>query len=310
MIHKIILVIVIIIGIYSAFIIISDVNTIYDQLLNFKIEFLPIILSLIVIGWFILFVRWNLLLKNSGITIPIKNNFLIFLSANTFSFIPGEAGGFVKSQILKNKFNIPRAKTSPIVISEMIYTGIGLVSLSLFFGGLFFVSSMYVGSIFACVLIIMFFLINSKRTFTKFMKIISKIKFISNFTKPIEDSFNNLKKSTSGKTAIYSSLLSMLHLVTESTAVFLILYAYGINTIQIIDIIPMYSTSLLLGFVSFLPSGIGVIEGAFSAFLNLRGIELSVALPAVIIVRLMTNWFGVLIGAIALKKNGGLTSIK
>jgi len=309
MLRKIIFIIISIMAVYSISILLSDINTIFDKIINFRVEFLPIIFSLIFFGWFLLFLRWNLLLKNSNIYIPIKNNFLIFLSAHAFSFIPGEAGGFVKSQILKNKFNISRAKTSPIVISEMIYTGIGLVTLSLFFGGLFFDFSMYVGSIFACVLIIMFFLINSKKIFTKFMKIILKIKFISNFSKPIEYSFDNLKKSTSGKIAIYSSLLSILHLLIESAAVFLILYAYGINTVQIVDVIPMYSTSLLLGFVSFLPAGIGVIEGAFSAFLNLRGVELSVALPAVIIIRLMTNWFAVLVGSIVLKKNGGLTNI-
>ncbi len=70
----------------------------------------------------------------------------------------------------------------------------------------------------------------------------------------------------------------------------------------------MYSTSILLGFISFIPLGIGVVEGALSAFLNLRGVELTLALPVVIIIRLMTNWFGILLGALALKKYGGLTN--
>jgi len=309
MIRKIILAIILIIGIYSVFFVISDISIIYDKILNFKIELLPIILPLIIFGWFILFVRWNLLLKNSNINLPLKDNFLIYLSSFAFSFIPGEVGGLVKSQILKNKFGIPIVKSSPIVMSELIYTGIGLVTLSLLFGSIFFNFAMYVGSIFGCVLILVFFLINSKKIFIKFIKIISKIKFISNFSKPIEKSLDNLKKSTSGKIVIYSSLLSILHLLIESTAVFLILYAYEINLVQITDIIPMYSTSILLGFVSFLPSGIGVVEGAFSAFLNLRGIELSLALPVVIIIRLMTNWFGVLVGSIILKINGGLKNV-
>ena len=306
MIRKIILGIILVIGLYSAFILISDINIIYDKILNFKTEFLPIIFSLIFFGWFLLFVRWNLLLKNSNIHVPFKDNFLIYFSSFAFSFIPGEVGSLVKSQILKNKFNISRAKTIPIVISEFIYTAIGLVFLSLLLGGLFFEFAMYIGSIFACFLITMFFIINSKKTFTKFIKIASKIKFISGFTKSIEDSFDNIKKSTSGKIAIYSSLLSISHLLIESTAVFLIIYAYGIDTVSIMDVIPMYSTSILLGFVSFLPLGIGVVEGAFSAFLSLRGIELSIALPVVIIIRLMTNWFGILLGSFALKKYGGL----
>ncbi len=308
MIRKIILVIISIIALYSAFILISDISTIYDKILNFKIEFLPIIFSLIFLGWFLLFIRWNLLLKHSNIHIPFKDNFLIYFSSFAFSFIPGEAGSLVKSQILKNKFNISRTKTSPIVISEFIYTGISLVFLSLLLGGFYFVYGLYIGSIFAIFLVIMFFIINSKKTFIKFMKITSKIKFISNFTASIEDSFDNIKKSTRGKIAIYSSLLSISHLLIESTAVFLIIYAYGIDTVPIMDIIPMYTTSVLLGFVSFLPLGIGVVEGAFSAFLNFRGIELTVALPVVIIIRLMVNWFGILLGVFALKKYGGLTS--
>ena len=308
MLNKIILVIVSVIALYSAFILVSDINTVYDNISNFKIEFLPIIFPLIFFGWFLLFLRWNLLLKNSNIHIPFKDSFLIYYSSFAFSFIPGEVGSLVKSKILKNKFNIPITKTSPIVISEFIYTGIGLVFLSLFLGGLYFEYGLYIGGIFSIFLFIMFFMINSKNVFTIFLRIASKIKFISSYTTSFENSFDNIRKSTSGKVAVYSTLLSISHLLIESSAVFLIIYAYGIETVFILDIIPMYCTSILLGFISFLPLGLGVVEGAFSAFLNLRGIELAVALPLVIIIRLITNWFGILLGAFTLKKYGGLTS--
>jgi|TARA_B110000467_G_scaffold162447_1_gene185733 uncharacterized protein (TIRG00374 family) len=308
MLNKIILVIVSVIALYSAFILVSDINTVYDNISNFKIEFLPIIFPLIFFGWFLLFLRWNLLLKNSNIHIPFKDSFLIYYSSFAFSFIPGEVGSLVKSKILKNKFNIPITKTSPIVISEFIYTGIGLVFLSLFLGGLYFEYGLYIGGIFSIFLFIMFFMINSKNVFRIFLRIASKIKFISSYATSFENSFDNIKKSTSGKVAVYSTLLSISHLLIESSAVFLIIYAYGIETVFILDIIPMYCTSILLGFVSFLPLGLGVVEGAFSAFLNLRGIELAVALPLVIIIRLITNWFGILLGAFTLKKYGGLTS--
>tara|TARA_B110000196_G_C20992959_1_gene589111 strand:- start:5 stop:940 length:936 start_codon:yes stop_codon:yes gene_type:complete len=305
---KIIIVLISFVALYSAFILVSDINTIYDNISNFKIEFLPIIFPLIFFGWFLLFLRWNLLLKNSNIHIPFKDSFLIYYSSFAFSFIPGEVGSLVKSKILKNKFNIPITKTSPIVISEFIYTGIGLVFLSLFLGGLYFEYGLYIGGIFSIFLFIMFFMINSKNVFRIFLRIASKIKFISSYATSFENSFDNIKKSTSGKVAVYSTLLSISHLLIESSAVFLIIYAYGIETVFILDIIPMYCTSILLGFVSFLPLGLGVVEGAFSAFLNLRGIELAVALPLVIIIRLITNWFGILLGAFTLKKYGGLTS--
>ncbi len=106
MLQKIIIVTIAIVALYSTFILISDINTIYDKILNFKIEFLPIIFLMIFFGWFLLAIRWHLLLKNSDINIPFKDNLFIYFSSFAFSFIPGEAGSLVKSQILKNKFNI------------------------------------------------------------------------------------------------------------------------------------------------------------------------------------------------------------
>ncbi|SVA40861.1 uncharacterized protein METZ01_LOCUS93715, partial [marine metagenome] len=69
---KILIVSVAIIGFYSIILSFSDLNLVSDQLINFKIEYLPIILSLVTLGWFILFARWQILLRNSNITIPLK----------------------------------------------------------------------------------------------------------------------------------------------------------------------------------------------------------------------------------------------
>ncbi len=302
---KIILVLISFIGLYSAFLIVSDINIIFDKLLNFNVGLLPIIFSLIVFGWVIHFVRWHLLLKNSDIHIPVKSSFSIYLAQFSLSFIPGEAGDLIKVEILKNKFNIPRTKSSPIIISEWIYTGVGLVLLS-FIGIFFFEFSIYVSTIFGSFIIILFVTINSKKMFTKILTILEKIKFISNFTKSLENSFDIIKKSTNGKIAIYCSLLSISFWLIESIVVFFIMLGYGITSIPILDIIPMYSTSILLGFVSFLPLGIGVVEGTFSGLVSSYGIDLTTSFTVIIIIRLFTRWIQILVGFIFLKQNGGI----
>ena len=81
---------------------------------------------------------------------------------------------------------------------------------------------------------------------------------------------------------------------------------FGINGIEIFEIISMYSTAIILGFVSFLPLGTGVVEISLASFLNQKGVELSMGLTVIIIIRLLTRWYPVIIGFIALKKNGGL----
>jgi len=72
-INKIIIIVIAVVGLYATFIIASDINTISDKISSFKIEFLPIIVSLVTCGWFVLFTRWHLLLVNSKIFIP-KND--------------------------------------------------------------------------------------------------------------------------------------------------------------------------------------------------------------------------------------------
>ena len=42
--NRILIVVIIVIGLYAIFLVASDLNTIYDEISDFKIEFIPIIL--------------------------------------------------------------------------------------------------------------------------------------------------------------------------------------------------------------------------------------------------------------------------
>ncbi len=53
--NKILIVVVAVIGLYAAFLITSDINTISSKILDFKIEIIPIILLLTTSGWFVIF---------------------------------------------------------------------------------------------------------------------------------------------------------------------------------------------------------------------------------------------------------------
>ena len=74
---KILLTITSIIFLYAILLLFSDIEKIYNKLIDFKIEFLPIILVLSPLAWFLIYIRWYLLLQNLGIKVPHKNNFLL-----------------------------------------------------------------------------------------------------------------------------------------------------------------------------------------------------------------------------------------
>ena len=305
-INKIIIVIIAVVGLYATFLIASDINTISDKISSFKIEFLPLIILLVTSGWFVLFARWHLLLINSKIYIPKKNSLVIYLSGMALSIIPGRVGELIKSQILKTKFGIPRSKTAPIIILEQLYTLIGLIIVS-FFGIWLFELGAYVIGFFTAALIFSLIVISSKKNFDKLIGVFKKIKIASKFIEPLSSSHDIIKKSMSGPIVFYATTLTVIFWLLEAISVYFILLSFGIDNLEFLMIIPTYATSLMLGVLSFLPMGLGVVEGSLTSFFSLQGIEVSLALTLVIVIRLFTRWYSVAIGFLALKLSGGLT---
>jgi len=305
-INKIIIIVIAVVGLYATFLIASDINTIADKISSFKIEFLPVIIILVTCSWFVLFTRWHLLLVNSKISIPKKNSFIIYLSGIALTIIPGKVGELVKSQLLKTKFGIPRSKTVPIVILEQFYTLIGLIVIS-FFGIWYFELGTYVIGFFTAVLVFSFILISSKRIFNKLMVILEKRKITSKFVEPLSLSYDTIRKSIRGPIVFYATALTSIFWLLEAVIVYFVLLSFGVDGIELLMVIPTYATSIMLGFLSFLPMGLGVVEGSLASFFSLQGIEVSLSLTLVIIIRVFTRWYGVAVGFVALRLSGGLT---
>ena len=306
-INKIIIVIIAVVGLYAAFFIASDISTISDKIFSFKIEFLPIIISLVTCSWFVLLARWHLLLRNAKIFIPIKDSFLIFTSGFALTIIPGKVGELVKSQLLKTKFGIARSKTVPIVILEQFYSAVGIVTLS-FFGIWYFELGVYVLGFFTAALVFVFVLLSSRKAFNKIVTLLEKRRFTSKFVEPLSSSYDAIKNGIRGPITLYASGLSILFWLIEAISIYFILSAFEVEAIGFLTIISTYTTSIMLGILSFLPIGIGVVEGTLTSFFTMQGIDVSLALTIVVVIRLFTRWYGVSFGFIALKLSGGLTN--
>ena len=305
--NKILIVVIAVIGLYAAFLIASDINTISSKISDFKIEIIPIILLLVTSGWFVLFFRWHLLLRNAKIFIPVKDSFLIFTSGFALTIIPGKVGELVKSQLLKTKFGIARSKTVPIVILEQFYSAVGIITLS-FFGIWYFELGVYVLGFFTAALVFVFVLLSSRKAFNKIVTLLERRKFTSKLVEPLSSSYDGIKNGIKGPITLYASGLSILFWLIEAISIYFILLAFGVEAIGFLTIISTYTTSIMLGILSFLPIGIGVVEGTLTSFFTMQGIDVSLALTIVVVIRLFTRWYGVSFGFIALKLSGGLTN--
>ena len=289
-----------IIAIYAIILIVFDINIISEKIGDFDPQYLPIIIPLIPLTWGVLFLRWNLLLKNSDIDIPLKDNFMIFISGFALGVTPGKVGELIKSQLLKNKFNIPRTKTAPLVIVERFYDFFAIAVISLF-GILVFEYSIYIFGILIIGITIFLIVTSSEKIFLKFLNKIEKIKFLKNFSNELPKSFNVIQKSTRGKIFPLSITLSVIFWFLDSIIAYLTLFSFGIDIIDYFVLMSIYTSSIILGVISFLPLGIGVVEGSLVGFLSLNGIEFHLATAIVVFIRFFTRWIGVMAGFVGLK---------
>ena len=289
-----------IIVIYAIILIAFDINIISEKIGDFDPQYLPIIIPLIPLTWGVLFLRWNLLLKNSDIDIPLKDNFMIFISGFALGVTPGKVGELIKSQLLKNKFNIPRTKTAPLVIVERFYDFFAIAVISLF-GILVFEYSIYIFGILTIGITIFLIVTSSEKIFLKFLNKIEKIKFLKSFSNELPKSFNVIQKSTRGKIFPLSIILSVIFWFLDSMIAYLTLLSFGIDIIDYFVLMSIYTSSIILGVISFLPLGIGVVEGSLVGFLSINGIEFHLATAVVVFIRFFTRWIGVMAGFIGLK---------
>ena len=292
--------------VYSLFLILSDFSKLSEEILDFEIMYLPLILILVPLGWLALYFRWTLLLKNSGYVLPHKKNFQIFLSGFPLSITPGKVGELLKCELLKENFNIPRKITAPIILVERLYNGVGIVIISSL-GIWYFDFSGTVILIASCALIGIFIALRSKSLFSSLINKTSKIKYLSKFSDSFSDSYEVINHSIKPKIFIISSLLSAIYWILESVAVYFVFKSFGIDFLELYNVVLAYTSSIILGVASFAPGGIGVAEGTLISLLSIQGLSLSTAITLTLFIRFFTLWYAVFVGFIALKFAGAFS---
>ena len=304
--NKLILVLIAAIGIYAIFLFVSDFGVISEKISNFKINYLPLILSFVTISWLPLFMKWHILLKNSEIDIPLRKSISVFLSAPALGITPGQIGVLMRSQILKTSSNIPRTKTIPIILVEKVYDLVGALLASII-GIIILEIEPYLIIIAVSVLSAIFFFMYYRPASELFFRRITKTKFFSKYVENISEFDKTIQKSTNVKIATICILLAVTYWFIISIAAYYTLIGFDVSILDYLQVLAIYTTSILLGAISFIPGGIGITEGSIASLFTLNGIDVSTALILSVMIRVLTLWYSVSVGFIALKFTGAFS---
>jgi len=286
---------------YVLILFLSDVNKIISVLNQIQFErYIAIlsstVLTLLIYGW-----RHKVLLSKLDLHLNFKESFLIYTAGEAMMITPGSVGFIVRSYILKKLTGRSISSTTPILIYER---WLDVVALTTIIGILLYWNN-YVTSqiVFVIGLILcgfIFFVFKNSAGLDLLNKILATTRILKKFVVNTEEFRDSTKKLTQPKTMISLLLITFLTKLVPMIAVYLVFDLFNLN-IDFFTSSQIFYTSQIIGVLSFVPGGIIITETGLLGLILETGIDFSVAIILVLLIRILTFWFPTFIGFIALK---------
>tara|TARA_Y100000590_G_scaffold432034_1_gene547568 strand:+ start:9175 stop:10074 length:900 start_codon:yes stop_codon:yes gene_type:complete len=277
------------ISVYSGF------EDIIDNFSSANFIFIPIIIGIVLSSILIRSFIQKLLLDELDIELSIKQNFLLYLSGLALIISPGGTGQIIKSYFLKEQHGISISKTIPIVIFERYYDLIGVTTLVLVSVSLIFSIESFLISILALVIIsIISIAIKKELFFKRLLSFQKKIIFMKKLEIEEDEFFSSMKSLRKFSVSWKIALLTVLVTFWDGIAIYLGFHTFEIN-VGYLEATQFYYTSIMIGVMSFIPGGMGVVESGFT-ILSSKYLEIATGVSVIIFIRLTTIWFSTFLG--------------
>lgn len=284
--------------IYLAFIIYFDYQKIAESFSNFNWWLMPILLALSLGNYLTRYLKWQYYLHLIEVKLQRINSLLIFLSGLVMSITPGKMGELLKSYLIKQVNNTPISKTAPIVFAERITDFLALTLLSIL-GAFYFNFGKMIAFVILVLILFVIVILTNQKIFKTIIKLLSRINIIKNHIQKIENLYNSSTRLLSIFPLTAMTILSAFSWALEGFGYYLIILSFD-SSISLTWPLFSYSFSTIVGAVSMLPGGLGITEGSLTLMSFQIGLSENDSTAATFIVRAVTLWFAVLVGAVAL----------
>ncbi len=283
--------------IYLAFSFYGNFTEVLSAFEKFNWLLLPLLLFLSFSNFFSRFLKWDYYLNLIGAKIKKIDSFSIFMTGLIMSITPGKVGELLKAYLVKEINNTPVSKTAPIILMERITDFVSLMIIALIGAYLFnYGRTIVIGvSIFFFLLII----IMSKRKFAlKIITKLEKVNFLKKHLSTIHQAYESSYIMLRPVPLFYMTLLSLISWGLECLGYYIILVNFGID-VSYLWAAFSYAFATIVGAISMLPGGLGVTEGSLTFMIIKNGYSKDLAVASTFIIRIVTLWFAVLVGIIA-----------
>ena len=291
---------------YGAWVLFSDPDEVLASVNRLGWEGWGIILGLSLFNYLLRFIRWHIYLARLGCSVPVARNLLAYLGGFGFTTTPGKVGEAVRSVYLK-PYGVGYVESLSAFFVERLVDMLSMIVVASL-AAYAFESTRWLLVLTFLVTFAFLPLIHSQR-FIAFLdrkrQLFSSerlLKLGEHFMSLLATSANLLRSGP-----LYTGLLiGLVAWMAEGIALYIVLDRMGVE-MSLFLAAGIYGVSILAGAVSFVPGGLGGTEIVMGSLLILTGVDAPVAASAVIVCRIATLWFAVLIGlmcVVGLEVNG------
>lgn len=284
--------------IYIALSFYADYSSVIKAFKVFDWKLLPVLISFSFMNYLVRFFKWEYYLHLLGIKIKGRTSFRIFISGMVMTASPAKIGEVLKSYLLKIETGQPISKTAPVVFAERITDFISLVLLALV-GGLYYNINIGIIIFFAICFILLLIILSNKGVSDFLIAKLEKVSPISKHTSKLRVIFDSSSLLLKPRPLIYMLALSSVSWLFECFGFYFILINFHLD-FSLLWAIFAFSFSTVAGAVSMMPGGLGVVDGSLSFLMISRGTPNEIAVASTFIIRTVTLWFAVLLGALTI----------
>ena len=175
------------------------------------------------------------------IKMPLKEEIVIFLAGFIMAFSPGKLGEFIKSTLMKKKYNLNYSETLPVIICERITELLSLI-LILLFGLIYFEFDIIYIMIAILCTVIPIVLISRTVLFNKLIQKLSKYSYFNARISNLEHFKDSLRLLLGRKIMLISTFLSLVAWIFEFLGFYVIILGFE-DTISFLLTCFIYSSS-------------------------------------------------------------------
>jgi len=267
----------------------------YDRVLvaisSFYMEYIPILLILAFTNYLLRALKWHYFFKVLILDISLKENLWVFLSGLLMAVTPGKFGEIWKSWLIRDLRGYDLRRTVPIVFMDRITDVVAMLTLASF-GVFVFRVSILSFTLVVAILLSMLMVLRSK---TIMLKIFGKSARFDNLRDAYLSSLDLLKL----RPFILTVLISLVAWFMECLAFYLTFRGLSVE-VGLFESTFIYAISSIAGALTMLPGGLGVTEASLAGLSShLMMLDESTTVAATLIIRTVTLWFAVGVGAVS-----------